>query len=215
MLLLHICCADCGLKLIERIEKELNFDKNEIVLYFYNPNIHPRSELLSRQEAVKKMFGEYKIIIGDWEPKKYFLATSYPTTLKTSFGAGKQRVTSKKQNKNSGNSDEIFCENFINFAQNDVSKRYRCPRCWELRLEETFRMAKEKELEMVSSTLFSSQYQDFDKIKKIGKKLEQEYAIKFWVPGKIDTEKKTSGFYKQNYCGCCYSLVERMEGKFC
>ena len=30
----------------------------------------------------------------------------------------------------------------------------------------------------------------------------------------ISKDLKTTGFYKQNYCGCCYSLVEAWEEKF-
>ena len=184
MLLLHVCCADCGLKLMESIKNQLKIEDKQILIYFYNPNIHPRSEWLSRQAAVKKILGKYKIVIGDWEPKKY-------------FGMIAKVSETNNINKNTWPQKEI-----------------RCSGCWQLRLEETFKKAKELEIEMVSTSLFASAYQNFGKITEIGLCLSQEYQVKFWGPGEINRSKKTSGFYKQNYCGCSYSLVERMEDKY-
>lgn len=66
----------------------------------------------------------------------------------------------------------------------------------------------------MTTTLLSSHYQNKEIIEKIGKDLEKEYKIKFLIPKEINKELKTSGFYKQNYCGCCYSLVENWENKF-
>lgn len=170
-LLLHSCCADCVLKFAESIRKsQLKVD--EIVAYFYNPNIHPRSEYLSRLKAIQKITEENKIklIVPDWSPKEYF-----------------------EKIKNKGK---------------------RCEKCWKLRLEESFKYANKNGFEMVSTTLLSSHYQSKNEIEKIGKKLEEEYKIKFWIPKKIERDLKTSGFYKQNYCGCGYSLVEDWEKKF-
>ena len=184
MILLHSCCADCTIKLLESIEKETNFKSKDIVLFFYNPNIHPRSELLSRQRALKKMYKDkYKIVIGDWRPEVWF-----------------EKITQKIPDKTK--------------AYAGMTKDLRCPKCWELRLEKTFQYAKENEFEIVSSTLSSSMYQDFAKIKEIGENLAKKYEVDFWVPEKINRQKETKGFYKQNYCGCCLSLMERMMDKF-
>lgn len=181
MFLVHCCCADCTIKLLESIEKENQLQKEEICLFFYNPNIHPRSELLSRQRSFQKLFDkEYKMVIGDWSPREYF--------VKIREGLGEVKLRIKKEE--------------------------RCKLCWELRLEKSFAYAKANNGEMVSSTLFSSQYQNFPEISKIGTKLEKKYKIKFWVPKKIDKDKESKGFYKQNYCGCCYSLEERMIDKY-
>jgi len=170
-LLLHACCADCILKFVDSIKRE-NTEIEEIVAYFYNPNIHPRAEYLSRLKAIQKVAEENKIglIIPDWSPKEYF---------------GKIK-----------------------------SKENRCEKCWKLRLEKTFGYASDKKFELVSSTLITSHYQNSEKIKEIAKKLEEKYKIKFLVPKIVSKDLKTSGFYKQNYCGCAYSLVEGWEVKF-
>ena len=49
-LLLHICCANCGIFPFERM-RERGF---EVVGYFFNPNIHPYQEYQKRLEALKQ-----------------------------------------------------------------------------------------------------------------------------------------------------------------
>jgi len=68
-LLLHACCADCALKFFEATKDE----KLEITVFYYNPNIHPRAEYLTRLLTVRKVVGkEVKIIVPDYRPKDYF-----------------------------------------------------------------------------------------------------------------------------------------------
>lgn len=162
-ILLHVCCADCGLKILEGIE-----EKTKIVAYYYNPNIHPRAEYQSRLVAVKKVL-KVKIIVPDWRPEEYFKV---------------------------------------------VNLKNRCQDCWKLRLEGAARYAADNGFEAFSSTLLTSKYQDRDKILEIGEELSIKYKIKFWMPKKINCELKTSGFYKQFFCGCVYSLRERFEEKY-
>ena len=53
-----------------------------------------------------------------------------------------------------------------------------------------------------------------EKIEKIAKSKAMKLGVKFWKPKKIDENIKTSGFYKQFFCGCVYSLEERYEEKY-
>lgn len=172
-LLLHTCCADCMLKFVDSKEYE-------VVAYYYNPNIHPRTEYLARLQAIQKVTTENKVplIIPDWSPKEYFGC----------FTGSNQKLTDKSAT--------------------------RCPHCWVLRLTQTAKYAKENNYINFSTTLLSSHYQDFDLIVRIGRKLEKEFGVKFKVPQLINCDLKTGGFYKQNYCGCIYSLKDRMEEKF-
>lgn len=167
-LLLHGCCADCTLKFIA----SSNGDFDEVAVYYYNPNIHPRSEYQSRLKAIKQVLEEkgVKLMIPDWKPGDYF------------------NVVKSKVN--------------------------RCPKCWNLRIGETVKYAKNNGFTHVATTLVTSQYQDTDKVKKIGEKLCKEAGLEFFVPKVVCKELETSGFYKQFYCGCCYSMVERLEEKF-
>ena len=71
-LLIHSCCADCLLKMKESIKKEKRI--SEIKVYYYNPNIHPRSEYQSRLKAMQQITKKDELIVADWRPKEYFEA---------------------------------------------------------------------------------------------------------------------------------------------
>lgn len=173
-ILIHTCCADCLLKILSYVD---TCNLLTVTCYFYNPNIHPRSEYLARLLALKEVLkskydSKYELIVPDMRPKEYF--EKMPSNIK--------------------------------FPEPSI----RCPVCWKLRLEKAFEYAKKNKYDAVTTTLLSSNYQDTEAITKIGNSLAKEYGIKFFVPEKIDKEMCNHGFYKQNYCGCCYSLVERL-----
>jgi predicted adenine nucleotide alpha hydrolase (AANH) superfamily ATPase len=93
-------------------------------------------------------------------------------------------------------------------------KPARCEKCWILRLENTAKYAKLHGFTHFSSTLVTSPYQNTEKVKEIGILLAKRYGLEFYVPSSIVKELETSGFYKQFFCGCTYSLTERMTEKF-
>lgn len=169
-LLLHGCCADCILKFAQA----LDLQKIELSVFYYNPNIHPRAEYLSRLKAAQSICDDLKVklFIPNWSPKEYF------TKVKTN------------------------------------QKPARCHQCWQLRLEQTAKFAKDQGFKSFSTTLLTSKYQNADFIKKLGGAIGKKYDIEFFAPKEIPRELPTKGFYKQNYCGCCYSLAERLEEKF-
>lgn len=181
-LLIHICCADCGIKLIDALKREHELAESDITLYFYNPNIHPESEFRARMEAVKQVFSDkdYSIVIANWSPKDYFDAVR----------------------KKAGSGFSVW------------NKTDRCPVCWELRLSRTIGYAKDHGFEAISSTLFSSIYHDAERIISIGKRLEGAYGIPLIIPKAVDHCLPTAGFYKQNYEGCAFSLVQRIGEKY-
>lgn len=99
-----------------------------------------------------------------------------------------------------------YIEAFIN------KKGSRCLACWELRLKYTYEYAQKNSIDTVTTTLLTSHYQNRDDICKIADNFSKEYCIDFV---KLDSSSncKHNGFYKQNYCGCCFSLTEKMLGK--
>lgn len=62
-ILMQICCVGCGVFVVD----ELKNDFNEIVLYFYNPNIWPSTEYDRRLEEAKKIAEkfQYEIIVAE------------------------------------------------------------------------------------------------------------------------------------------------------
>ncbi|MGD9129509.1 MAG: epoxyqueuosine reductase QueH [Candidatus Woesebacteria bacterium] len=149
MLLLHSCCADCTIKFLKSLEYDSTAKVARVALFFYNPNIHPRSEYLSRLAALKNFFAnqKLKVIIFNWRPSEYF----------------KKIIKLKDSQENK----KIFIE-----------KKDRCPLCWHLRLEKAFQYAKEHDYQELSSTLLSSSYQNQKKILAIAKKLAKKYKVK-------------------------------------
>ena len=95
----------------------------------------------------------------------------------------------------------------------------RCYRCYRLRLEETAIKAKENNFDYFTTTLSVSPHKNSKWINEIGFMLEDKYDMKF-LPSDF---KKKNGYkrsielceqyclYRQNYCGCKYSLAERIE----
>ncbi|HBP50816.1 TPA: hypothetical protein DD455_00595 [Candidatus Shapirobacteria bacterium] len=96
----------------------------------------------------------------------------------------------------------------------DTQKPNRCIKCWNLRLGATGKYAAEKGFDTFSSTLVTSEYQDQEKIEKIAENIAKKYKVKFSKPKEICCDLKTSGFYKQFFCGCVYSMKERYEEKY-
>jgi len=89
----------------------------------------------------------------------------------------------------------------------------RCFRCYELRLRETARRAREGGFSCFATTLTISPLKNARKLNEIGERLSGEYGVP-WLPSdfkKKDGYKRSVelsaeyGLYRQDYCGCCYS----------
>ena len=95
----------------------------------------------------------------------------------------------------------------------------RCGLCWELRLSETADFAKDSGFDAFTTTLLISPYQDHEKIKRIGEKIAEEKGIQFYYqdfrPGFKDgqDQAKKENIYRQKYCGCVFSELERAKIK--
>ena len=89
----------------------------------------------------------------------------------------------------------------------------RCHVCYELRLDKTGELAKEKNFEYFGTTLTVSPYKNAQVLNEIGKKLEEKYDIKYLYSDfkKKDGYKKSIelskkyNLYRQDYCGCEFS----------
>lgn len=106
------------------------------------------------------------------------------------------------------------------FVRTVVNKEdNRCRPCYSMRLEETAKTAKKMGLDGFTTSLLVSPYQKFDIINETGREMGKKYAIRFysedfrpgWKEG-IDLSKEL-GLYRQKYCGCIYSEMERYMKK--
>lgn len=71
-LLLHTCCAPCGIYPLMELRKE-GF---EVSALFYNPNIHPLAEYDRRREAVERWAKEEGCVVSypEYRPQEFFQA---------------------------------------------------------------------------------------------------------------------------------------------
>lgn len=178
-LLLHSCCGPCSTAVIERLLNEFEFD--EIGVFYYNPNIHPKEEYEHRKQEQIRYISELnnnivRFIDADYNPEKFFECTKG--------------------------------------LENEKEGGERCNKCFELRLLETAKFAKEKGYVVFGTTLTVSPHKNAAIINQIGKEIENKFNIEF-----LEADfKKKEGFkrslvlakeynlYRQNYCGCVYSL---------
>ncbi len=94
----------------------------------------------------------------------------------------------------------------------------RCYACYEMRLNETAKVAKEEKFDYFCTTLSLSPHKNAEWINEIGERLEKDYGVRF-LPSdfkKQDGYKKSielskqHNLYRQNYCGCIYSKYEHI-----
>jgi hypothetical protein len=91
----------------------------------------------------------------------------------------------------------------------------RCFHCYTMRLEKTWSVAKRGGFDCFTSTLLYSKFQQHQAIADLGRDIAGRGATQFlyqdfregWKQG-IDTSKEWN-IYRQQYCGCIYSEMER------
>ena len=179
-LLLHSCCGPCSSCVIERLADYFN-----ITVYYYNPNIYPEEEYLKRKQV------------------QLDLISKLPTKNKVNF---------------------LDCD-YIQDEYNEAVKGYeacregeeRCYKCYELRIKRTGEVALKENYDFFTTTLSVSPHKNSRWINEIGRNVEKELGIRY-LPAdfkKKDGYKRSIelsckyGLYRQNYCGCIYSLAER------
>ena len=97
----------------------------------------------------------------------------------------------------------------------------RCFKCYELRLEEAARIAKDAGFDYFTTTLSISPLKNADKLNEMGMRLGEQYGVRYL---QSDFKKKNGykrsielsseyGLYRQDYCGCEYSYRDRQKQK--
>ncbi len=102
------------------------------------------------------------------------------------------------------------------FIRSVVNKeKERCLYCYSVRLEDMAKTTKEKGIDAFTTSLLYSPYQKFDMIVEIGRDMQERFQVEFF---KKDFRKgwhygvkmsKELDLYRQKYCGCIYSEMER------
>lgn len=111
--------------------------------------------------------------------------------------------------------DEYDVKNFILGAYPDFSTSNRCKKCYEMRLENTVKYARENNYKFFTTSLLISPYQNHEIIKEICVNLSQKYEVEFLYRDFREyfragqQEARERKIYMQKYCGCIFSEQER------
>ena len=189
-LLLHACCGPCSSYCLEYL---CNYF--DITVYFYNPNIYPKTEHDRRLEELKNLY------------------TKFPPVVENKI----QLVEEKYIDKDYYTAIDIASN--PDFAT-QPEKGERCRRCYSFRLQKAYEYAEKNGFDYFCTTLSISPFKDADKINEEGMKIEKmnDGNGPKWL---FSDFKKNGGFkrsleisseyglYRQNYCGCVYSYNSR------
>jgi predicted adenine nucleotide alpha hydrolase (AANH) superfamily ATPase len=91
----------------------------------------------------------------------------------------------------------------------------RCEYCYTVRLEETAKKARDINADAFTTSLLVSPYQKFDMIIDIGRMMQERYSVEFFIEdfrngfNEGRRMSKELELYRQKYCGCIYSEMER------
>lgn len=112
-------------------------------------------------------------------------------------------------------------EELIKGKEHEKEGGSRCHICYNMRLEETAKLAKEKGYDYFTTTLSISPYKNAKVLNEIGEALAEKYEINYLYADfkkkngykrSIELSKEYS-LYRQNYCGCKYSKILQEESK--
>ena len=157
--------------------------------FYYNPNIYPPEEYDRRSSELERLISE----MGSRDKFKYpvkFLCAPYDARIFYDTVKGMEDLPEGGE---------------------------RCFKCYELRMEESARLAAEHGCDYFTTTLSISPLKNAEKINEIGERLAEKYKVRH-LPSDF---KKRNGYlrstelskeydlYRQDYCGCVFSRRER------
>ena len=160
------------------IEKMANAGIN-LTIFFYNPNIHPKKEYEIRKLENIRFAEKLNIdfIDADYDVQNWFMRAK-----------GKEREPERGE---------------------------RCTMCFDRRFERTALYAFENNFKVITSSLGISRWKDMDQINNSGDRAAGHYSgVTYWKynwrknggSARMYELAKEEIFYKQEYCGCVYSL---------
>lgn len=176
-MLLHVCCGPCSTHVAK-----LLFRQYKLTGYFYNPNLWPYEEWLQRYHAFRQIVERYFI---DFYPKQELSAEEY-----------------KKQHQK--------WLKAVEGLEKEPEGGTRCEVCYKLRLQEAARLAKELKQDIFTTTLTMGRNKKAEIINAIGKTCGLKFYEADWKKqnGFLHSVQlsKQYGLYRQNYCGCEFSI---------
>lgn len=156
----------------------------ELTVFFYNPNIHPLKEYEIRKNENKRFCEDNNIpfVDADYDVQNWFA-----------------RAKGMEQ---------------------EPERGIRCTMCFDMRFERTALHAFENGFELFTSSLGISRWKNMEQINDCGLRAAKHYeGINYWTynwrkdggGARMYEIAKRENFYKQEYCGCIYSLRDTNE----
>ncbi len=174
-ILVHVCCGPDVTMPILQLR-----DEYDIICFWYDPNIQPKSEYDKRYEAFVK--------ICEIENIPY---------IKWAYDVG-----------------NFFAR--IKWVEHTPERGEKCTYCYDMRMMVSAKLASRLKIPLYTSSLNTSPKKDLEKLFKMGHLYAKKYNVEF-----LDIPfRKKGGFeksveytrehdiYRQNYCGCIYSIRE-------
>ena len=151
----------------------------DFAIYFYNPNIHPIQEYEIRKQENINFAKTHNIpfIDADYDKERWF-----------------ERIKG---------------------LEFEPERGKRCQLCFDMRFERTALYAHEHGYPVISSSLGISRWKDMNQINDSGIRAASHYPnLEYWTynwrknggSARMYEIAKREEFYKQEYCGCVYSL---------
>lgn len=151
----------------------------DLTIFFYNPNIHPKREYeIRKQENIRyaEKMG-IPFVDADYDVQNWF-----------SRAKG---------------------------MEYEPERGVRCTMCFDMRFERTALYAYENGFNVITSSLGISRWKNMDQINDCGIRAASHYdGVTYWTynwrrdggGARMYEIAKRENFYKQEYCGCIYSL---------
>ena len=151
----------------------------DTTIFFYNPNIHPKEEYeIRKNENIR--FAEklgFDFVDADYDKENWF-----------------ERIKG---------------------LEDEPERGERCTICFDMRFERSALFAYENGFDVFATTLGISRWKDLNQINNSGLRAAKRYnSLTFWDynwrkqggSSRMLEISKNEQFYKQEYCGCVYSL---------
>lgn len=156
----------------------------DLTIFFYNPNIHPKKEYEIRKNENKRFAEKLGIpfVDADYDVQNWFARAK-----------GLELAPERGE---------------------------RCTKCFDMRFERTALYAFENGFKTITSSLGISRWKNMDQINDCGLRAAANYeGINYWTYNwrkaggaeRMYQIAKKEEFYKQEYCGCIFSLRDSNE----
>ncbi len=163
-----------------------------ITIFYYNPNIAPEAEYRHRVEEIKRFISEFQANHPEMKHPVKFIEGDYHPEKFYAIAHG---------------------------LENEPEGGKRCRKCFELRLAESARIAKELKADYFTTTLTISPMKDAQVLNNVVQEQCDIYGVRR-LPSDF---KKKGGYkrsiqlsheynlYRQNFCGCVYSMRDAKD----